>query len=743
MRVVLVFLLMSVALSFAGKEDKNFTVPPDQLQDSLSLEVDSRIYLGKEGDKLISAKPHFSLKPGEFYLRHKFGPKKYGWFLGKMDEERFQELYAFDLKANKMSMHEVASLKFYGKRGTKAFQDEANIYVDHDYLYTSRIPVVYFVKNGKWESLEASPVPGKVVFRSLPKGTAVEPFGKPVTENLRSLFPVKPGLFFAVFSAPGFYPVTEAVMVPVGGVTYLKPRLVVVDKTPFDIKMRTTPELVKAAGSLEVVELLYDQFMADLRNAESDPKIKTIPIEDIYPPFADIAGAPKDSVSAAYRETYQRVRKMAEAEWLAEKSKTILLTENLLRMKRDSLEALRIRVALAPVEISFVRDTLVSDTVALDSSKINDTLAVVPPVKQINLRFRSSDLRYQVSWTGVSQEISMDSLAQKTEEPGQVRFDMVLQNKPVWVKENDTLTVRYQYRYSKLLFVTDGETYEGEGVFELPPFIKEQEEVRRWLNGDTIPVSEVPAPDTLKKAATDSSGDSLSILLFRGAVRELDSGSFRYRGKIVSLPPFALHKTEVTQAHYLRIMGIFPREQTFSGEERPVHNITWDEANAFCREIGGTLPSETEWEYAGRAGYNEGSLWLLEENGSPDKFAFYRDNSYALGKKDPGYGPQPAALKEPNDWGIFDMSGNVAEWTRDAAGIWRGHMRVVKGGSWKNSEADIDLTKRETEDTRYWSNQVGFRCAFPSKQKLDPAEIRKNLEHRRKLQEAKPAEKTK
>ncbi len=774
MRIIFVFLLMSAALSFAGKEDKNFTVQPDQFADSLSLDVDTRIYLGRLGDDLISEKPDFPFKPGRFYLRHKLGPKQYGWFTGKIDDERFRELYAFDLKANKMSVHEVAFLKFYGKRGAQAFQDEADIYFDHDYLYTSRIPVLYFVKNGKWESLEASPVPGKVVFRSLPKNVVVQSFGGFAMENIRSVFPVKPGLFFAVFSAPDFYPVTEVVTVPAGGTVYLTPRLVVKDKTPFDIKARTTPEQVKAAGNLEAVELLYDQFMEDLRKFEKSPESKILPMDQIYPPFVDVTGIDKnDSLYTAYKDTYLSVRKMAEAERVAEKSKTILLTENLLQMKRDSLEALKIRVALMPMSIAFVPEILISGPVTPDSAKVEaDSLTIKPdslavadtlaaktdsivkpkpdsvkadtfPIKEILLQFRSSNLRYQVSWSGRAKEISMDSLAQKTRVPGQVRFDMVLQNKPVWVKENDTLTMRYQYRYSKLLFVVDGKTYEGDGVFELPPFIKEQEEVRRWLEGDTISAVEIPVPDTLKKDVPDSSVDSLPILLFRGAVRELDSGSFRFHGKIITLSPFALHKTEVTQAHYLRIMGAFPRKQSFTGEERPVHNITWDEASAFCREIGGTLPSEREWEYAGRAGHNEGSLWLLEKDSTPDAVAVYRGNSGKLGKKNSGYGPQPVALKRANDWSFFDMSGNVAEWTQNVAGALQGYMRVIKGGSWKSSEAELDLTRKEEEDTRYWSDQTGFRCAFPSKVKLDPAEIKKNLENRKKSHEAEAAEKKK
>ncbi len=296
----------------------------------------------------------------------------------------------------------------------------------------------------------------------------------------------------------------------------------------------------------------------------------------------------------------------------------------------------------------------------------------------------------------------------------------------------------------------DGAEVANKGEFVLPAHIRDQEEVKAWLNR---PKDDVKEETVQQVADAQDAADRLALELQRandidaevkmnaprivrdrehGTVALLDSGKFRYYGRVVSMSPFAIQTTEVTQQFFRDIMDrtdstkrIKDRSH-FQDPNKPVHNINWDDARAFCQMIGGDLPTEAQWEFAGRADNNEGSLWNLDEDPDPTQYAVFRDNSYKLGKKNPGYGPQQVALRKPNAWSIYDMSGNVAEWTRDSyfmfsfwvessnpTGAAMGLHKVYKGGSWKDKEARLNLTESDDEDPRYWSDAIGFRCAFP------------------------------
>lgn len=108
----------------------------------------------------------------------------------------------------------------------------------------------------------------------------------------------------------------------------------------------------------------------------------------------------------------------------------------------------------------------------------------------------------------------------------------------------------------------------------------------------------------------------------------------------------------------------------------PAVIVTWDEARSYCEWSGGRLPTEAEWEYTARAG-NPSARY-----GDLDAIAWYADNggkqrihSAQIWRTDqPNYGkrlfgngngPHPVGQKQPNGWNLYDMLGNVWQWTAD------------------------------------------------------------------------------
>ena len=201
---------------------------------------------------------------------------------------------------------------------------------------------------------------------------------------------------------------------------------------------------------------------------------------------------------------------------------------------------------------------------------------------------------------------------------------------------------------------------------------------------------------------------------------------------------FWLGATPVTQQFYEAVTGENPSR--FSGDsQRPVEQVSWDEAKAFCEkltallaEFDGTsarLPSEAEWEYACRAGSTgplySGKALTTETGACPhlDELAWYDENS--------GRTTHPVGQKRPNDWGLYDMLGNVWEWCEDQwhgnydgapndGSAWidkqaaSGSHRVRRGGSWANHARNCRCAYRY-----YWrpvnrAPHLGFRFVLAS-----------------------------
>jgi formylglycine-generating enzyme required for sulfatase activity len=154
---------------------------------------------------------------------------------------------------------------------------------------------------------------------------------------------------------------------------------------------------------------------------------------------------------------------------------------------------------------------------------------------------------------------------------------------------------------------------------------------------------------------------------------------------------FWLGQTPVTQEAFERVMGTNPSR--FGGPRLPVESVDWNQAKDYCEKIGGRLPTEQEWEYAARAG-TTGARY-----GSLDAVAWYDDNS--------GGTTHPVGLKQVNAFGLYDMLGNVWEWT---SSDYDPKAKVVRGGSWGGNARAVRASYRGGDGPAYRSRILGFRC---------------------------------
>ena len=158
---------------------------------------------------------------------------------------------------------------------------------------------------------------------------------------------------------------------------------------------------------------------------------------------------------------------------------------------------------------------------------------------------------------------------------------------------------------------------------------------------------------------------------------------------------FWIDRFEVTQKEYSAVMGINP--SYFKGEDLPVEKVAWYDAKMYCEKSGKRLPEEWEWEKAVRADSSSAFYW---RDGSPDLYAWHKGNA---NKK-----THPVGLKKPNAFDIFDMAGNVWEWTlsdHESGG------KVLRGGSWRNGVSSLKSSHRINSLPIHKFHYVGFRCA--------------------------------
>ncbi len=206
-------------------------------------------------------------------------------------------------------------------------------------------------------------------------------------------------------------------------------------------------------------------------------------------------------------------------------------------------------------------------------------------------------------------------------------------------------------------------------------------------------------------------------------------GDERPRHAVKLSRPFELMATEVTVAHYLRFARVtqrsFPRQPDFKQTGvHPMVYLDWDDATAFCEWSGGRLPTEAEWEYAARAGHADRIYgWGDELSSDRANFGTNVCCDGVVDGSDQWLKTAPVGSFPPNDFGIYDMIGNVWEWVADwhapygvgpvvdPDGPEMGFGRVARGGSWLNAPSVLRLSVRLTFDPNGQTSNIGTRCA--------------------------------
>jgi formylglycine-generating enzyme required for sulfatase activity len=215
------------------------------------------------------------------------------------------------------------------------------------------------------------------------------------------------------------------------------------------------------------------------------------------------------------------------------------------------------------------------------------------------------------------------------------------------------------------------------------------------------------------------------FMMGAGATDEYPPDHEKPQHKVTISKDFYLGKYEVTQEQWEAVMGNNPSE--VKGSTNPVENVSWDDVQVFINSLNRKeghkryrLSTEAEWEYAARAGSTSIYSFGDDEKQLGD-YAWYRGNSSKTYSES-----YPVGQKQPNDWGLFDMHGNVWEWVQDRYGTdyysqspsidptgpTSGPYRVIRGGSWSYNARDARSANRRSASPGYRNFSLGFRLAL-------------------------------
>ena len=187
----------------------------------------------------------------------------------------------------------------------------------------------------------------------------------------------------------------------------------------------------------------------------------------------------------------------------------------------------------------------------------------------------------------------------------------------------------------------------------------------------------------------------------------------------VTLSAFHIGKYEVTQAEWEAVMGSNP--SYYKGSNKPVENVSWNDCQEFIKKLNRltglsfSLPTEAQWEYASRGG-NRSKGYKYSGSNKIKDVAWYDGNS--------GSKTHEVGTKQPNELGLYDMSGNVWEWCSDWYGSYSsgsqtnptgpssGSYRVLRGGGWCNGARNCRVSFRNGNDPDRRDDSSGLRLSI-------------------------------
>ena len=254
------------------------------------------------------------------------------------------------------------------------------------------------------------------------------------------------------------------------------------------------------------------------------------------------------------------------------------------------------------------------------------------------------------------------------------------------------------------------------------------------ISGSLTSSTSSSSANTLSSSGSSLSGNALTIPVKNGISIEMvkvEAGSFNMGATPEMINPdtdekpvhrvtltndYYIGKYEVTQALWQAVMGSNPSH--FKGDDLPVEQVSWNDCQDFISKLNAMtgkrfrLPSEAEWEYAARGGKKSRGYQYSGSNTLGD-VAWYEGNS--------GSKTHAVGTKQPNELGIYDMTGNVWEWCQDWYGSYssspqtnptgavRGSFRVGRGGSWYHSARNCRSSYHDFDTPVSRGNYLGLR----------------------------------